>query len=255
MSRVLCIASGKGGVGKTTTAINLGMVFSKHYKQSILMDANLTTPNVHHHLGIDQVPYNLQDALQGKVHVSEAVYKHESGLKLIPLLNTLDEVRNIDLAHFQEVIKDAKEFSEVLVLDGAAGLGPEAHSALEVSDEVLIVTCPDKSSLEQAKRTVELAKDLRLLILGVVLNKVQDKHYELSNEFIECTLGIPIIAEIPHDEHVPHSQHLKHPVVYAYPNSPSAKAFEKLAFKLMDKEYHPSFQNEALPTKDKLIAE
>ena len=76
MSRVLCIASGKGGVGKTTTAINIGMVFSKHYTQSILMDANLTTPNVHHHLGIDQAPYSLQEALNGKVHVSEAVYKH-----------------------------------------------------------------------------------------------------------------------------------------------------------------------------------
>ena len=250
MSRVLCIVSGKGGVGKTTTAINLGTIFSKHYKQSILMDTNLTTPNLHHHLDMSEAQHNLQDALHGKVHVSEAVYQHESGLKLIPLMNTLDEIRTTDLAHFQEVIQDAKEFSELLVLDGAAGLGPEAHASMESADEVLIVTCPDKSSLEQAKRTIELAKDLRLLILGVVLNKVQDKHYELSNDFIEYSLGVPIIAEIPYDEHVPHSQHLKHPVVYAYPSSPAAKAFEKLAFKLMDKEYHPSSQQSlsALPT-------
>jgi septum site-determining protein MinD len=84
MSRLIAVISGKGGVGKTTTAINLGTALNKFGKDVIIVDANLTTPNVGLHLGAPIVPVNLNHVLLGKAKVADAVYEHESGTKIVP---------------------------------------------------------------------------------------------------------------------------------------------------------------------------
>ena len=81
---MIVITSGKGGVGKTTTAINLAAAMN-HFGQDILViDGNLTTPNVGLHLNSPEVPINLNHVLMDKASAFEAVYEHESGLKIMP---------------------------------------------------------------------------------------------------------------------------------------------------------------------------
>ena len=84
MTKIIVITSGKGGVGKTTTAINLGAAMNYFGKDVLVIDGNLTTPNVGIHLGSPEVPINLNHILSGKADVFEGVYEHESGLKIIP---------------------------------------------------------------------------------------------------------------------------------------------------------------------------
>jgi len=84
MTKFIAIMAGKGGTGKTTTSINLGAALSYFGKDVIVVDANLTTPNVGIHLGVPIVPIHLHHVLQGKNDISEAVYVHPAGPKIVP---------------------------------------------------------------------------------------------------------------------------------------------------------------------------
>ena len=84
MAKVYVITSGKGGVGKTTTAVNLGAALNKFKEDVLIVDANLSTPNLGLHFGAPIVPVSLSHVLQGKAEIEDAIYEHSSGLKLVP---------------------------------------------------------------------------------------------------------------------------------------------------------------------------
>ncbi|MFH1503739.1 MAG: AAA family ATPase, partial [Candidatus Diapherotrites archaeon] len=83
MNKIIVIASGKGGVGKTTTAINLGAAMNHFGEDVLIIDGNLSTPNIGVHLNSPEVPVNLNHVLSEKADAREAVYEHESGLKIM----------------------------------------------------------------------------------------------------------------------------------------------------------------------------
>ena len=75
MNKIIVITSGKGGVGKTTTAINLGAAMNYFGKDVLIIDGNLSTPNVGIHLNSPEVPINLNHVLLGKAEAKEAMDK------------------------------------------------------------------------------------------------------------------------------------------------------------------------------------
>ena len=83
MTRFVGILSGKGGVAKTTTTVNLGAALNYFKRDVIIVDGNLSTPNLGLHLGIPIVPISLHDVLKNKNNIVESIYQHESGLKII----------------------------------------------------------------------------------------------------------------------------------------------------------------------------
>ena len=84
MGRIISVASGKGGAGKTTFVCNLSAALSKLGKSVVAVDANLTTPNLGVHLGVPLYPITLQDVLSGEAKLKESIYSHKSGVKIIP---------------------------------------------------------------------------------------------------------------------------------------------------------------------------
>ena len=84
MTRIIAVAGCKGGVGKTTMSANLGAALAALDRDTIIIDANLTTPNLGLHLGIPLYPVTLHDVLKGKNNIKDAIYEHESGAKIIP---------------------------------------------------------------------------------------------------------------------------------------------------------------------------
>ena len=95
MGKSYVIVSGKGGVGKTTTAVNLGAALNKIDEDVVIVDTNLTTPNVGLHFGAPIVPVHLNHVMQGRAGIEEAIYEHESGTKIVPASLSLKDMKRL----------------------------------------------------------------------------------------------------------------------------------------------------------------
>lgn len=126
--KTIGLLSGKGGVGKTSTAINLAAGLQKLGKQSIIIDTNLSTPNVAIHLGSPNNPITIHNVLQGKHSIHNALVRHPSGIYFIPGSLALEDMGKLKLSNLK-TIKNLK--ADYLILDGAAGLGKEALATLK----------------------------------------------------------------------------------------------------------------------------
>ena len=115
--RLITITSGKGGVGKTTSAINLGAALNSFGKEVIIVDANLTTPNVGLHLGAPIVPVNLNHVLSGKAKVADAIYEHDSGTKIIPSSLSVKELRRLNHKKLKDVGKKLRKMADFVIFD------------------------------------------------------------------------------------------------------------------------------------------
>lgn len=237
--RSICIISGKGGVGKTTSAVSLSHAMSR-YRKTLLIDANLTTPNVNIHLGWPVLKKTLLEVLKGDASLSETIYTHSSGLRILPAISSMHDLRSMKFEKLKYVLDDLREHADVILMDSSAGLGKEAMTALEACDEVLIITNPELAAVMDAQKTIELAHEMGKTILGVVLTKVRNDKHEMKAEEVEKLLDLPVIGVVPFDEAVRKAQRMKSPVTHSYPRSKAGKSYEELAAMLLGEKYFRS---------------
>ncbi len=229
MSRILTVASGKGGVGKTTTTVNLGSALAGRGKNVIIVDANVTTPNIGLHLGIPLYPVTLHDVLNGNATVEEAIYIHPSGFKIVPSSLSGDAMKNAKPEALIDAIRNLYGRADIVLVDGAAGLGKEAKSAIEAADEILIVTNPELPAVTDALKTIKYAERHGKHVIGVVVNRVKGSKSELSLNEIRSMLDKNIVSAVPEDSNVSESISIKVPVVNYKPGSKASTEFKKLA--------------------------
>jgi septum site-determining protein MinD len=232
MTRIISVLSGKGGVGKTTLVSNLGAALVKRGKNVIILDGNVTTPNLSLHLGIPFYPVTLHDVLKSKIPIESAIYHHESGLKVVPASLSYEAVKDVDMERFQAVILKLLGKADIVIVDSAAGLGKEALSAINVADDLIVVTNPDLPSVTDALKTIKIAEERGTKILGAVVNRIKGLRHEMSLNEIKSMLEVPIIAAIPEDLAVPRSIAKRIPVVHHKPNSRASLEFHRLAAKI-----------------------
>lgn len=225
MSKVYAIISGKGGVGKTTTAINLGTSLNHLGEDVIIVDANLTTPNVGIHLGAPIVPVTINHALKNKAKFEEAIYEHESGTKVMPASLSLKETEKIDYKELSELMNKLRKITSYIFIDSAAGLGEEARSAIQASDEIIIVTNPEISAVTDALKTIKLAEEKNKPVTGFILTRYRGKAPEMSITNIGEMLEVPLLGIIPEDDAVRESQAMKNAVIYTHPKSIAARNY------------------------------
>jgi len=245
MTRFINICSSKGGVGKTTTAINLCSAFRLFNKDAVLVDCNLTAPNVGIYLGSPVVPVTLHHVLSGKNTIHEAVYVHKN-MKVVfggLFINDLYKARPEKLKH---ALLDLDGFADIILLDSPPGLGREAVTAMELADEVLIVTNPELPAVTDALKTARLAEHLRKHILGIVVTR--SGRLDLSVRNIEQMIEHPVIAIIPDDPCVKMSVVNKLQLVDTYPRSDAAVAYKKLAAALIGRHYEEEREKNLLET-------
>ncbi|MGV8151472.1 MAG: cell division ATPase MinD [Candidatus Nanoarchaeia archaeon] len=233
MPKIYAVISGKGGVGKTTTAINLGTSLNNLGEDVIVVDGNLTTPNVGIHLGSPIIPISLNHVLDGAAKVEDAIYEHESGTKIMPASLSLKETEGINYSKFPEVTKKLKKISEHVFIDSAAGLGEEAKAAIESADEIIIVTNPELSAVTDALKTIKLSEDMNKPVKGVIITRCQGDKTEMSIPNIKEMLEVPILGIIPEDIAIKESQFMKNSVIHTHPKSPAAIGYIKTSKRLL----------------------
>jgi septum site-determining protein MinD len=235
--KLITITSGKGGVGKTTTSINLGAALNHFGKEVIVVDANLTTPNIGLHLGAPIVPVNLNHVLLGKAKVVDAIYEHESGTKIIPSSLSVKELKRIDHGKLKDVSKKLRRMADYVIFDSAAGLGEEAVVSLKVADELIVVTNPEIPAVTDALKTVKLAEELGKEVRGVIVTRVKGGKNEMSVSNIRDMLDTPILGVVPEDKNVQACFKHKDALLHVYPRSKASRAYRRIAATIAGVDY------------------
>ncbi|MFH1637342.1 MAG: cell division ATPase MinD [Candidatus Woesearchaeota archaeon] len=239
MTRYIGIFSGKGGVGKTSTSISLGAALSNFGKDVIVVDTNLTTPNVGIHLGFPVAPVHLHHVLQGKSKIKDAIYVHPRGTKIVPASIAIEDLENIRPERLPKAIKELGKLSpDFVIVDGAAGLGQEALNAMDAVDEIIIITNPELPSITDALRTIAIAKKKKKDVLGVVVSRAKSRSLDVPLPNVETLLDHPVIGVVPEDRAMREALVLKDSVIFTHPRSRSAVAYKRLAANLIGIEYN-----------------
>lgn len=197
MGKSIGIISIKGGVGKTTTTVNLGATLSHVFgKEVLIVDSNFTAPNLALHLGIVKPQVTLHDVLRGDADVTKAILKYDKGLYILPcsLLH-----KRVNPLRLKRVIDQVKRSFDFILMDSSPNLNEEMLATIIAADEIFVVTTPDYPTLSTTMRAVKLARDKGTPINGLILNKVRNKNFELSIQDIEDAAGVPVLAVLPDD--------------------------------------------------------
>lgn len=233
MGRVIAIISGKGGVGKTTTAINLGTALSKLNKEVIIVDTNLNTPNVGIHLGAPIVPVSLNHVLKGKADIDEAIYEHYSGTKIVPSSLSVKEITKFNTKKIPQIVKELKEKADFVILDSAAGFSEEAIATLYAGEEIIIVTNPEMPSVTDSLKAVKVAKEMNKEVKGVIVTRTRSESYEMSTSSIRSMLESQIIGIVPEDISVKKALNKRDSVVNSFPRSKASREYNEIALRIL----------------------
>lgn len=224
---VFAVASGKGGVGKTTTAINLGAMLASAEYSVVVVDTDLGMANVGGYLDFEIDGATLHEVLSGDAGIEDAIYNAPGEIDVVPSSTDIYTFAQSQTAGLQQVVADLREQYEYVLLDTGAGISYDTILPLSLADDVLLVTTPDVAAVRDTAKTAELTARVDGSVRGAVLT--QRGNDVLNADNVEGTLDNDVLTVVPDDETVPMGLDAGRPLAVFSPNSPSAKAYRELA--------------------------
>lgn len=235
--KVIGIISIKGGVGKTTTVVNLATSLARDYgKKVLVVDANFSSPHIGLHLGSVNHKATLHEVLSDKAHASRAVHEHDFGFDFIPS-SAMNAGKDTKYLKLKNKLNDLKKNYDFIILDSSPTLNEEILATIISSDELYVVSSPDLPTLSTTLRAVKLAKEKGMQINGVILNKVRGRKYELTGNDMEKIAGVPVVAVLKDNIKVLEALSRVKPLTMHSPYSQPALEYKKLAALLSEEQY------------------
>jgi len=217
---VCTVAGGKGGVGKTTTAVNVGAALQGMGYDVAVVDADLGMANLGAMLDVEP-DRSLHEILAGEGAVSEALTDAQGGLTAIPGEQSLEAFADADPAKLRKVIKTLRNAYDVVLIDTGAGLSHEVAVPLGLADGIVLVTTPDDVAVGDTVKTAELAERIDGEVIGALINRVT-RHTDVTG--IAGRFEFPLLAVIPDDTQATTDE----PLVLNDPDSPAADAYQRV---------------------------
>jgi septum site-determining protein MinD len=217
---VCTVAGGNGGVGKTTTTINLATVLAGRGHEVAVVDADLGMPNVAEMLDVP-VANSLHDVLAGRTTVSETLTEGPAGVTIVPGEPALEAYADADPPKLRTVVNTLRRAFDVVFVDTAAGLREANTVLLEMADGVLLVTVPDHVSLTDTTKTGQLAAMVDSEVVGAILVRATD---DTDLAAIDAQFDFPVLGGVPN---APDAAGVE-PLVVEAAGSDAAAAFEAL---------------------------
>ncbi len=206
MARKIVVTSGKGGVGKTTIAVNVSAQLSKKGYRVVLCDADFGLNNVDVAAGVEGlVTYDIIDVIEGRCRAKQALVKHPKYANLYVLTSSHSTPERYISPQAVRVVLDAlaPQF-DFIIIDCPAGIDEGFHRAVATADEAIIVTTPHISALRDADKVITVLKSYQLKELSVAINMVRGDLLMsgecLTPKEISELLKTPLIGLLP-EEH------------------------------------------------------
>lgn len=250
VARVLTVTSGKGGVGKSNTSINLAIQFRKMGLKVIILDADFGLANIEIMFGA--VPkYNLSDLIYEGKNIKEIITKGPMGVGFISGGSGVAGLSNLTQDNIQCIVQSLAELdslADIVIVDTGAGISDAVMEFLVASGEILLVTTPEPTSitdsyslLKALSRHPKYAREDTKI--KMVANKVQKKGdgselYKKLNVVVEKYLETPMeyLGEVPEDTQLMRAVMQQRPVSMEDPYAKSALAYKEIVSKLVNKE-------------------
>ncbi|MES2607086.1 MAG: MinD/ParA family protein [Pseudomonadota bacterium] len=242
-ARVVAVASGKGGVGKSNISVNLAVALAQQKKSVMVMDADLGLANIDVLLGL-RPQYDLYHVITGQKTLEEIIIEGPHGIGIVPATSGVKRMTELAMTEHAGLIHafDALNRAvEVLIIDTAAGIADSVVVFCKAAQEVIVVVCDEPASITDAYALIKvLHLDHKVKRFQVLCNQVQNSAHgrqlyaklaKVADTYLDVSLGY--LGCVPHDEKLKQAVKLQKPVVDAFPHSASAIAFKGLADSLL----------------------
>lgn len=237
MARIITITSGKGGVGKSTTVINLGYALASVGFKVCLIDADFGLKNLDVMLGLEnRVIYDLRDVIEGRCSLNQVLVKDKriSSLSLLPACKSLN-FEDMNTKYMISTIECLQNQFDYILIDSPAGVEKGFQYACYLSKEAIIVVNLDVASLRDADRVIGLLLKNNVTQLHMLINRynVDDvqKGRSLSVNDAYDILSIPLLG-IVYDDHAVIESHNKGMPLYLNKQSSIHESFNRIVKRL-----------------------
>lgn len=224
MTNVLSFVSIKGGVGKTTLALETASSLVNDYgKKVLLIDANFSAPNIGLYLDLTN-DITLHHALSGTL-LHNAIYEAH-GIDIVPA--SLYHEGEVDIFKLKRIISKFKERYDFIILDSSPNY-EELKPVIEASDKIFLITSPDRVTLSTTLKAGQIAKEQNTPIEGIIVNKIRNPKHEYNLKEIESISEIPVIAKIKDHKIMTEAINKKTPVTILDSSNIISREIKRLA--------------------------
>jgi len=237
--RVLAVTSGKGGVGKSTTSVNLAIALAAQRKRAIILDADLGLANVEVLMGLNSL-YNLQHVIEGEKSMMEILVKGPGGVEIVPGSSGLVKMADLGPSARQNLLSGLRalqEHADFIVVDTMAGIGRNAVSFAVAADEIILVTTPEPSAIVDAYAMVKAIHAQRdSAVFRLVVNMVSSRQQaaavtanltRIAQQYLGCNVNA--LGYILRDPHVSQAVMQTQPFLLKFPASTASRCIEEIA--------------------------
>lgn len=250
LARVITVTSGKGGVGKSNTSINLAIQFRKMGKKVIILDADFGLANIEIMFGA--VPkHNLCDLIYQGKQITEIITWGPMEVRFISGGSGIAGMSNLSRDYLSYIIQNLAlldTMADIIIVDTGAGISDAVLEFLVASGEILLVTTPEPTSITDSysllkalyrhPRFDEEASKVKMIANRVAKEEEGEILFGKLNAVVERYLKIPMtyLGSIPEDTQLSRAVMQQMPVSIQNPGARSTAAYKKIADRLMDKE-------------------
>lgn len=240
--QVIAVTGGKGGVGKSNVAVNLGIALSEMGRSVVVLDADLGLANIDVLLGIT-AGYNISDVLAGECELIDILVDGPGGIRIVPASSGTQRMTNLSEMEHAGLISAFSELGDdldVLIVDTAAGISPSVVSFLRASQELMLVVNDEPTSITDTYALIKLMnRDYSTNRFPVLCNMVRneqegkalyEKLYRVTERFLDVALQYT--GSIPLDDAVKKAVRRQKAVMELYPSARASNAFRDLARKV-----------------------
>lgn len=237
-TRILTIASGKGGVGKTTTTANLGAALAMRGQRVVAIDTDIGLRNLDVVLGLqNRIIYDIVDLVEGRCRIRQALIRDRilPDFYLLPAAQSREKSA-VSTADIQHVCAELRGQCDFVLIDSPAGIEHGFRMAVAPADEFVLVTTPDVSAVQDVDRVLGILEaDDRgpvRLVINRVRNDLVRRKEMLGPEGVLGMLSCELLGVVPEDENVLISDSRGTPVVHDE-RAPASRAYRTMAERLL----------------------
>lgn len=238
-TKVLSITSGKGGVGKTAVAANVGVCLAKSGNEVLILDADLGLANIDVVFGLTPA-YNLNHFFSGEADLESIMVSGPHGIRILPAGSGLQSFIQLDSGHKLKLLDGLDSLNiefDYLLIDTEAGISENVTYFNTAAQEILLVTTPDPTAITDVYALMKLLstryhEKYFNLVVNMVSNEeegldVYRKLSIVSNRYLD--ISIDYFGSIPVDRQMSEAIRKQQAIVELYPHGNTAAAFASLA--------------------------